>query len=106
MTSDELRKFFGACDEEQRRLFSAILLTGMRKGEVEHLTWPDINFELGVIFIQAKPDMGWQPKSDERVIPISPALRRVLVEQYDHRSSDLLVFANSEGNRDTYILDR
>ena len=106
MTTEELRQFFAACDLDERRLFMSILLTGMRKGEVEHLTWADVNFELGVIFIQAKPELGWQPKTDERVVPISPVLRQLLLEQFDHRTSDVLVFANSAGNRDTYILDR
>ena len=106
MTREELTRFFAACDDGERRLFMSILLTGMRKGEIEHLTWADVNFELGVIFIQAKPDMGWQPKTDERVIPISPVLRQVLLDQFANRTSDLLVFANSAGHRDTYILDR
>jgi integrase len=73
MTSEELRKFFEACDVEQRRIFSTMLLSGMRKGELEHLTWDDIHFELGIIFIQAKE--GWHPKTDERINPdlASPA---------------------------------
>jgi integrase len=106
LTTEELKQFFSACDDAEKRLFMSILLTGMRKGEIEHLTWEDVNFELGVIFIQAKPQFGWQPKTDERVVPISPVLRQVLIEQFEHRTSDVLVFANSEGNRDTYILDR
>ena len=106
MTTEELKQFFAACEDDERRLFMSILLTGMRKGEVEHLTWADVNFELGVIFIQAKPELGWQPKTDERVVPISPVLRQLLLEQFDHRTSDVLVFANSAGHRDAYILDR
>ena len=106
MTTEELTQFFAACDEDERRLFMSILLTGMRKGEAEHLTWADVNLEMGVIFIQAKPEFDWRPKTDERTIPISPTLRELLLEQYDHRTSDVLVFANSEGNIDTYILDR
>jgi site-specific recombinase XerD len=106
MTSEELRKFFGACREDDRRLFMSILLTGMRKGEVEHLTWADISFELGVIFIQEKPEFGWKPKTDERLIPISPMLQEVLLQQYAMRRSDKLVFPNDSGNRDTHILER
>jgi integrase len=106
MTKDELKSFFEACYPDERRLFMSILLTGMRKGEIEHLTWADINFELGVIFIQAKPDLGWQPKTDERVIPISPVLREVLLDAFEHRTSDLLAFATPSGNRDTHILER
>ncbi len=106
LTTAELKKFFGACDEEERRLFMSILLSGMRKGESEHLTWSDISFELGVIFIQEKPEFAWKPKTDERLIPISPVLREILLRQYANRNSDLLVFANKAGNRDTHILER
>ncbi len=106
MTAEDLKKFFAACDESDRRLFMSILLSGMRKGEVEHLTWTDVSFELGVIFIQEKPDVGWKPKTDERLIPMSPMLREVLMLQHKNRRSDLLVFANEAGNRDTHILER
>jgi site-specific recombinase XerD len=106
LTSDELTKFFGACNEDDRRLFMSIVLTGMRKGEVEHLYWSDVNFELGVVFIQEKADMHWKPKTDERLIPISPMLRELLLQQYDRRRSDRLVFANPQGNIDTHILER
>jgi integrase len=106
MTSEEIRKFFGACREDERRLFSTILLTGMRKGEIEHLRWNDLNFELGILFIQAKPDVGWQPKTDERVIPISPTVQQLLFEQYAHRASEHCVFANRGGQRDEHILEK
>lgn len=89
-----------ACRADERRLFSTILLTGMRKGEIEHLTWNDPNFDLGVVFIQAKPEVGWEPKTDERVIPISPTVQQLLFEQYANRTSELWVFANSAGKRD------
>jgi integrase len=106
LTSEELQKFFDACNEDDRRLFMSVVLTGMRKGEVEHLCWSDVNFELGVIFIQEKLEMNWKPKTDERIIPISPMLRELLLQQYDHRRSDVLVFANQQGNIDTHLLER
>lgn len=106
LTVDELTKLFEACADDERRLFMAILLTGMRKGEVEHLTWPDVSFELGVIFIQEKPDLNWKPKTDERLVPMSPTLREILSLQYASRTSDRFVFPNKEGNRDTHILEK
>jgi len=36
MTADELKQFFTACGDADRRLFMTVLLSGMRKGEVEH----------------------------------------------------------------------
>jgi integrase len=104
MTSGDLKKFFRVCDAEQRRIFSTMLLTGMRKGELEHLTWNDVQFELGIIFIQ--PKEGWNPKSDERIIPISPVLHQILNEQREHRRSEQWVFANKYGNQFSHLLDK
>ena len=104
LTTDALKKLLAACNEWERRLFTTILMTGMRKGEVSHLTWSDVNFELNIIFIQEKPEWNWKPKTDERVIPISPPLRDLLLVHYDQRLSDKLVFPNKEGNPDTHIL--
>src|SRR5260221_445862 len=106
LTVEELTKLFKACTDGERRLFMTILLTGMRKGEVEHLTWPDVSFELGVIFIQEKPDLNWKPKTDERLVPMSPTLRAILLRQYANRASDRFVFPNKEGHRDTHILEK
>lgn len=106
LTTDQLKKLFARCNESERRLFMSILLTGMRKGEIEHLTWPDVSFELGVILIQPKPQWNWKPKTDERVIPISPQLRSILQAQFASRRSDTLVFPNRDGNRDTHILEK
>ena len=106
LTVDELKKLLEASTDGERQLFMTILLTGMRKGEVVHLTWPDVSFEMGVIFIQEKPDLDWKPKTDERVIPMSPLLRDILSVQYDKRLNDQFVFPNKAGNRDTHVLDK
>jgi integrase/recombinase XerD len=106
LTTEQLTRVFAVCNERERRLFMAILLTGMRKGEAEHLTWTDVNFELGVIFIQAKQQWQWKPKTDERVIPMSPTLRELLVQHYADRANDGLVFPNKEGQLDTHILSK
>ena len=104
VTASDLMSFFGACNPEERRIFSTMLLTGMRKGELKNLTWSDVNFQLGIIFIQSKE--GWNPKTDKRVIPISPVLNQILLEQYEKRRSERWVFANQNGNRLSHLLDK
>lgn len=104
LTREQLTRLFAACDEHERRLFMTIVLTGMRKGEAEHLTWTDINFEMNLIFIQEKPAWGWKPKTDERIIPISPTLKDILLPLYTTRRNDGLVFPNKDGNIDTHML--
>jgi len=55
VTADELYLFFAACDPEERRVFSILFLSGMRRGELENLEWSDV--------------AEWRPKTDERVPP-------------------------------------
>lgn len=106
LTAEELKRLFAACSETERRLFMAILLTGMRRGEAQHLTWSDVNFDLGVIFIQPKPQWDWKPKTDERLIPVSPALRELLLQHHSLRQDDVLVFPNRHGHPDPHILPK
>src|SRR5262249_54393273 len=106
LTAEELKKIFEVASEGERRLFMTILMTGMRKGEIEHLTWVDVSFELGVIFIQEHPELNWKPKTDERVIPMWPAVRELLLLQHQERTSDTFVFPNKAGGIDTHILEK
>jgi len=73
---------------------------------VEYLTWEDVSFELGVIFIREKTDIGWQPKTDERVIPMSPMLHQILHEQHEQPRRARWVFPNREGQHDTHLLSK
>ena len=51
-------------------------------------------------------EIGWQPKTDERIIPISPALQQILFEQFAKRRSKQWVFANQKGQPDIHILEK
>jgi integrase len=104
LTADELSLFFAACDSEERRVFSILFLSGMRRGELENLEWSDVRFDLGLLMIQEKAE--WRPKTDERVIPLSEALRSVLTEQHRKRRSERWVIATRSGGRETHLLEK
>jgi integrase/recombinase XerD len=104
MTTEELSAFFAASSPWERRIFSILLLSGMRRGEMENLEWSDVRFDLGVILIRAKDF--WQPKTDERVIPISESLREVLLAEYAERRSDRWVAANRAGGQEFHLLPK
>jgi len=104
MTADELRLFFSACDPWEGRVFSILFLSGMRRGELVNLEWSDVRFDLGVILIREKE--GWRPKTDERVIPLTPALETLFREHGKERRSARWVVANRAGNQETHLLPK
>lgn len=74
---EEVRRILGACKEPQLAPLTLLAETGMRIGELRHLTWADIDFANGVLHVREKP--GWKPKTgDMRVIPLSQIARGVL----------------------------
>ncbi|HXS99254.1 MAG TPA: tyrosine-type recombinase/integrase [Elusimicrobiota bacterium] len=75
-------------------VIETFLLTGLRRGELIHLTWADVDFKNKILSVQAKGD--WQPKDYEtRHIPMTPRLAEVL--QNHPRNGDSFVFVNRQG---------
>ncbi len=68
-----------------KKIVIFLTATGIRKGELFHLQWSDIDFSLDQIDIKSKPDcpttsgLGWKPKSGvEGKIPLSPLAKSLL----------------------------
>ena len=87
---EELKKFFAACNDEERLLFQVFLCTGFRNREVATLTWADIDWRDGKIGVNPKP--GFSPKNyEERSVPVPRALIDALkISQKESKSQ--LVF--------------
>jgi integrase/recombinase XerD len=74
---EQMEKILAAAKEPQRSMLAVLAETGMRVGELKHLTWDDLDFGRGVILIREKD--GWKPKTgDHRAIPMSPKARAIL----------------------------
>ena len=98
---DELERFFAACDPFQLRVFKTLLMSGLRKQELESLTWADVDFTAGTIKVSAKP--GFSPKDwEERTIEIPKALLALLQPV---AQAEGFVFANGRGHRYTHLWD-
>ena len=78
---DELERILAAATRQPHHdVYCFLGWTGTRVGEVESLTWNDIDWENRVVKIQAKP--GWTPKTgDARSIPISSEVCELLKRQ-------------------------
>ena len=68
---DELERIIDAAEGTLKIIFILLADTGMRIGELEWLTWQDLDFHERFIHIRAKD--GWRPKSGEsRRVPMTP----------------------------------
>src|SRR4030067_991499 len=96
----EIGRVLAASRPVVRPMLQVLIFTGMRKGEMAHLQWDDIDFDNRIIHIQPKKD--WNPKSGKpRSIPINnPALEALLEARNAHlqrgRKSQL-VFPGRKG---------
>ncbi|HXN59693.1 MAG TPA: tyrosine-type recombinase/integrase [Acidimicrobiales bacterium] len=77
--------------------YSANASSNLRSRNVSNIS-PDVRR-----LVQYSP---WQPKTDERIIPMSPPLRQILEAQQRDRLSDRFVFPNTEGHRNTHLLEK
>ena len=77
LSKDECKAVLERCSQFLYPVFYTFLYTGMRKSELEHLTWADVDFERRKIKIRYKDN--WSPKTSEREIPINNGLFELLV---------------------------
>ena len=81
-------------------------MTGLREQEVVHLIRTDINFELPVVRVTAKPALAFYPKRwEEREVPITVQLADLL-QGHPKRTDSQFVFPSRTGNREQHMLDR
>jgi integrase/recombinase XerD len=76
---EELTAFFSSCTETEKVWFKFFRFTGMREQEVMHVSWPDIDFERGVVTVRENKLFEWTPKANkEREIAVPSELLTLL----------------------------
>jgi integrase len=103
LSKEEIFKVLEAARPDRRPLLQLMTFSGLRKGEIAHLEWPDIDFDNRVLHVQPKGD--WTPKGgDPRTIPLNnhalDALRqaRSAKERRGDRDTNQLVFPGRKGH--------
>ena len=97
-TEDEVRRLLRAARDEGDdtfAMYATAIFTGMRAGELAALTWACVDFDTGLITIQASFD-GLTKSGDVRYVPILDGLRPVLCE-WRLKCHGRLVFPNQVG---------
>jgi len=96
LTKEECQLLLDHCDETLRPIVLTFLNTGMRRGELLHLEWSDVDFERRVIRICNKAF--WHPKTTERDIPMNETVHRTLLGLHAKRRKDTtFVFPAEDG---------
>ena len=100
LTIEEHRRLPENSPINLRNIFYFFLNTGMRKAELENLEWSDIDFKWRKIKIQRKDF--WQPKTEEREIPINQGTYDLLARLKKEKNKGLksnFVFPHKDGSR-------
>jgi integrase len=77
-TLEEVEAILAAAIPGYRNALTILAETGMRMGELKHLTWQDVDLGPANVLL-VRPKEGWKPKTgDQHAIPISPRLHQLL----------------------------
>ncbi len=94
----ELKKFFAVCDPWERAFFALALATGLRRGELQTLTWRDLDLAHCRVHVTAKPEYDFLPKDwEERTVPISARVAKLL-KKHLHLKDCPLVFPSPKSH--------
>ncbi|MCI0530122.1 MAG: tyrosine-type recombinase/integrase [Nitrospira sp.] len=80
-TTEEIEKLLQNSTGVLRQFIQLASLTGMRRSEVLHLKWSDIDLHNKLIDVQSDADTGFHPKGYRpRTLPVSKELERILLD--------------------------
>jgi len=100
LSEDQVGAFLSASEPRVRPMLQLLIFAGLRKGELAHLEWTDIDWMRRQIHIQPKKD--WSPKSARpRTIEINKHAMEALQEAYRRNEKRIppsrLVFPGRKG---------
>ncbi len=99
----EIKLFLKAISPEYFAFFFTAVMTGMRRGELLGLTWSDVDWSSGQIFVQRSLYKGQfttpKSKGSHRKIVMTPALQYVLAQYRENSGTNEtgLVFTSTVG---------
>ncbi len=76
-TPAEVEQVLASAGQPCQVALTVLADTGLRIGELKHLTWDDVDFLNNVLHV--RPKEGWKPKTgDQRAVPMSARVRSLL----------------------------
>lgn len=105
--AEDLTKLFVAMTAEEYLRYLFFLRTGCREQEVQYATWRDIDLKnlRYTVTGEGKSDVGFVPKNhEERSVPLTTELGKLLAEHKKHADSDRWIFTNEDSKPESHFL--
>jgi len=104
-TEEEIRSLLTVANDFQQLLIRFFVSSGCREQEVAHLEWSDLDWIRKTVWIHAKPQFGWKPKTaaGTRRVPLSDALMADL-KTWQTRAACPIVFPSKIGGIQGHFL--
>ena len=106
--ADELNAMLReAANDEERLLLNAFLNTGLRDGEMAHLTYGDIDARNSLWSVKPKNSHNLKTRQSQRVVPVGEWLTKKIMDRKaanNRKDSDLVFPASRRGGVDGHLL--
>src|SRR3990172_8308454 len=70
LSAEEIGKVLAAARPEVRPMLQLLIFTGLRKGEVRHLKWSDVDLNNRLLHVRPKETWGPKTESSARTVPL------------------------------------
>ena len=101
LSAEEIGKVIAAARADVRPMLQLMIFTGLRKGEVRHLEWSDVDLKHRLLHVRPKETWGPKTESSSRTVPLcEPAAEalQMALERSEKRSvKSSLVFPGRKG---------
>lgn len=104
LSKEEAKKLLEAGNGRMGPIIETLLYTGLRRDELTHLAWADVDLQRRIVAVQAKD--GWHPKDYEvRHIPMAPRLYELL-KSLPRKENPWVFSTSNDGPHLGHILSR
>lgn len=92
----DIQKARKVASPEERDWIDTLYYTGARLGEIVHLEWNDIDFDMNTVTLYTRKRR--RGNYEARKLSLAPALKKILLRRWEERKSDTLAFPTKNGN--------
>lgn len=78
-TQEDIEKILGLANENEKPIFECLAFTGIRISEAVKLTWPDIDFDKGIILVKATSE-NCSRNGKSRIVPMPDRVKSILMK--------------------------